>query len=432
MDPRISTLSTEKQKLLLQRLRKLSHHDAQNKLVMQTSPAPHLTIDRRPLLSLFAAGEIGPVDAIAVGCLSDHLLKSNSALLEQDLTHRMCHNLPVFANVRTLPMGRIASVILPRFYSQIYLDRSDVVRLVTQCRKLGKTLGAKVISLTGLIPSATDYGRAIPVDEALPQVTTGHATTTSAVVLSIKQLLAMSHRRLEDETVAVVGIGSIGSSSLRLMLSVLPHPRRLILCDVYQKRDFVQSLMTEIRDELGYAGELSFHHEIRGVAAEAYQARVILGATNVPNVLDVKRLEPGSLIVDDSDPHCFDPDAAIERLESQADILFSEGGFLSAPQAVEHLAYVPEEFAEQLPVETHFDTDRRITGCVLSGLLSAREGYPITVGDVRLDDARVHFRRLLDAGFTAASPHCGTYTISSDRIQLFADRFGTRVTTQTV
>lgn len=422
----LANLSPAKQALLMQKLGSLKAPAKEVLPAMRERVAEHLEVDRRPLLSLYASGEIGPVDAVAVGCLSNRLLDSDPARETYRFTHQLCHDLPVFANVRTLATGRIASLILPRFYSQIYLDQSEVVKLVQQCRELAKFLGARTVSLTGLIPSATDYGRAIPSDTSLPAVTTGHATTTSAVVLSVRQLLRLAQRDLRNETLAFIGLGSIGSSTLRLLLSVLPHPRRLLLCDVYQKRAFVEELMREVREELGFTGELSFHHQDRGVADQAYEASFIVGATNVPNVLDVARLRPGTLIVDDSDPHCFDSQAAIARLERDGDILFSEGGALAAPQPLQHLAYVPTEFAAQLPVDTDPRGDRKITGCVLSSLLSATQGYPTTIGEVALADARIHYARLVEEGYDAAYPHCSSYTVPKHCIDNFAARFSTR------
>ncbi|KKB63449.1 amino acid adenylation protein [Robbsia andropogonis] len=420
---RLADLSPEKKALLLQQLTALKRGAPAPAIVLRETVTPHLSVDRRPLLSLFAAGDIPPVDAVAVGCLSDRLLRQNPQYDTSHFTHALCHDLPIFANVRTLEAGRIASVILPRFYSQIYLDKSDIVRLVRQCQSLAKVLGARYVSLTGLIPSATDYGLAIPEDDTLPPVTTGHATTTSAVVLSVRRLLATAGRRLENETLSFIGLGSIGSSTLRLLLSVLPHPRRLILCDVYQKREYVEQLMREVRDELRFEGELSFHHESRGVAPQAYEASLIVGATNAPDVVDVSRLRPGTLIVDDSDPHCFNPEQAIARLETQGDILFSEGGALAAPKPFDHLAYIPTEFAKQLAVDTAPGTDRRITGCVLSSLLSAACDYPSTRGEVRLEDSLAHYHGLRDARFDAAPLHCGAYTLTQKHVDTFVSKY---------
>ena len=44
---------------------------------------------------------------------------------------------------------------------------------------------------------------------------------------------------------------------------------------------------------------------------DVYEASFVVGATNAPDILDVDRLQPGTLIVDDSAPHCFRSDKAL-------------------------------------------------------------------------------------------------------------------------
>jgi hypothetical protein len=77
------------------------------------------------------------------------------------------------------------------------------------------------------------------------------------------------------------------------------------------------------------------------VPKEFYESRLIIGATNVPDDLEVERLEPGTLIVDDSGPHCFQVPKAIERSMSQQDILFTEGGILQSSTVIPCLRYLP-------------------------------------------------------------------------------------------
>lgn len=83
----------------------------------------------------------------------------------------------------------------------------------------------------------------------------------------------------------------------------------------------------------GFAGRLLVAPATQGLTVpdKVYDASVIVGATNVPDVLDITRVHQGTVIVDDSAPHCFDVKLAIERAEAKADILFTEGGLLSSP-----------------------------------------------------------------------------------------------------
>ncbi|EOY4514634.1 hypothetical protein ACP51X_001670 [Vibrio vulnificus] len=418
----LSKLSPEnKARLLKQLAQKAKMSNAEQEILTQ-QPADWLTLDQRPLLTLFAAGEEANVDAVSITCLNDRVVGNGFSL--RDVTHGICGDLPLLSNIRELPEGRIATLTLPRTYGQIYSQSKDIVRLVEQSLHIAKSLGAKAVSLTGLIPSATDYGKAIRNSDDLPLITTGHATTTSAVVLSLKKILSESNRTLENETVSFIGVGSVGSATLSLMLRVLPHPRSLTLCDIYSKQDEVEALMAHIRNDLGYQGELRFVPSEKVCPEEVYESTTLIGATNVPNVIDIASLRPGTLIVDDSDPHCFDADKAVERCMENGDILFTEGGALRAPSVIQHRIYVPKklEWALQYPADD--DNAHHITGCILSSLLSGKFNYPSTLGFVEPDDAVVHYEALLGKGYQAANLHCGSWRVPRSIIADFRKVYG--------
>jgi hypothetical protein len=66
-----------------------------------------------------------------------------------------------------------------------------------------------------------------------------------------------------------------------------------------------------------------------------------------------------------------------------------------------------------------------ITGCVLSGLLSAlRADLPPTVGLVNPQACLEHYRALERLGFQAASLHCDGYAVDGDSVREFRRRFG--------
>lgn len=417
----LDNLSPELRAKLLAKLAERSRQ-ANRSIELYRRPAEWLTLDQRPLLTLFAAGDEAPVDAVSITCLNDRVVGNGFSLT--DITHKLCGDMPMLTNVREMSLGRIATLTLPRTYGQIYAESRDIVRLVEQSLRIAASIGAKAVSLTGLIPSATEYGRAISTHEGLPAITTGHATTTPSVVLSLKRLLEESGRRLAGEDMCFIGLGSVGTSTLRLMLDALEHPRSLLLCDVYAKQADIGALMREIRDDFGFAGTLAFAPSQRICPDEVYRAGVVVGATNAPNVLDIDRVKPGTLIVDDSDPHCFDAAKAIARFESRNDILFTEGGALRAPDVIRHRIYVPEQFEWALQYPVDDDNAHHITGCIFSSLLSAKYGYPTTLGLVRRQDARQHLSGLVRYGYSASNLHCGTYRLQRARIEDFRRRFG--------
>ena len=168
----------------------------------------------------------------------------------------------------------------------------------------------------------------------LPLISTGHATTVATVVLAVKKILQEGGRNLAQEQVGFLGLGSIGLTSLRLMLSCLPHPISITLCDV--KRDSLEKIRHELVHALGFAA--LFGSLKRGrIPPEFYDATLIIGATNVPDILDLTRVHPGTIIADDSAPHCFALGDAVRRLREQEDILFTEGGALRSPHPIGQL-----------------------------------------------------------------------------------------------
>ena len=146
-------------------------------------------------------------------------------------------------------LGRIGVIVLPLFASEIYHDQAALIRWIIESLELAGKVGARTVSLTALIPSATHYGLAVAEAvgdrRGLPAVTTGHAATTAAVLINIENILAVAGRDIALERVGFLGLGSIGLSTLRLMLHTLPHPAEITLCDLFLR----QTLLEEVRRE---------------------------------------------------------------------------------------------------------------------------------------------------------------------------------------
>jgi amino acid adenylation domain-containing protein len=384
-----------------------------------TDISPFFQLEQRSLLSLFAVGKIAPIDSAALGYLFLSPLKGTS-VTRNEILQNWFDNLPMWDTVMETKWGRIAGLTLPIFEDELYSDPQKLVQMTVEALEMAGRLGAKTVSLTGLIPSATDYGRAIlkAVEGRtdLPKITTGHATTCSAVVLTIKKILLLSNRSLEQEKVAFIGLGSIGLNTLRLMLKCLPHPSNIILCDVYSKLESIQNIQRELISDLGFRGSIQIATSTSELPPEIYDATLIIGATNVPDILDIERVKPGTLIVDDSGPHCFSPEQAIKRFEKQKDILFTEGGVLLAPQQIETVIHLPEwiknNLNEALWKEYVPTNSQHIMGCVLSSLLSTRFDYmEPTVGLLNLETCVQHYQGLEQLGFQSADLHCEGYVL---------------------
>jgi hypothetical protein len=363
-----------------------------------------------------------------VGYLPTSLL-AYTGLSPDEMIHGWCNNLPVFSGVYETSMGRIALLLLPRFDFQLYSDKGDLLGVITEALEIAKRLGAHTASLTGLLPSATNYGRDLAkmiVGGDLPQITTGHATTAATVVLAIRRILEEGGRDLARERVGVLGLGSIGVTTLRLMLACLPHPAAITLCDVYSKRNFLAMIRRELVHDLGFRGTVCILESQAEVPSAFYEATLIIGATNVPDILDMARMQPGTLIVDDSAPHCFTRQLAVQRFQEQEDILFTEGGVLRAPHAISRLIYLPRSVEKFVDV-SHFDGSgpHEITGCIFSGLLSSRfKHLSPTLGFADNDMCLQHYEVLGQLGFQAAGLRCEGYVLAEESVRNFRRRFG--------
>jgi predicted amino acid dehydrogenase len=387
---------------------------------------PHIRWEKRSLLSLFVTGKLPPIDVAALAYLSSTAMK-NSGLSRDEVVYEHFENLPLLSTIMETAWGRVGLITIPRLGTELYQDE-EVMDLILEGLQMAGRFGAKVVSLTGLIPSATDYGNAILAASTgygeLPQVTTGHATTSAAVLLSMQRLLQEAKRDLQHETVGFIGLGSVGMATLHTMLQAMPHPKALILCDLFSKAETLAQTRRDLIDQYGYTGEIQVATAHAAAPDAIYAATLIVGATNVPDVLEIGRVQPGTLLVDDSAPHCFDVQQAIQRLETQEDILFTEGGVLELPQPIQYHVHATRPLEPMLK-DTRLFKETEATGCVFSSLLAAR--YPEltpTIGLVDPHAGAAHYAKLQELGIRAAALHCRDYHLPKRLIRSFRYRFG--------
>jgi hypothetical protein len=358
------------------------------------------------------------------------------ARLNDNELRRMFGSEPFVSHYYQTLLGRIAIVTLP-FRKQALSRHEDVRDPIVRAIELAGRYGARFVSLTGLIPSLTSYGEDIVAwlrgRPSCPGLTTGHATTTAAVIRNLEQMLQMADRPLEGESLAVLGLGSIGQSCLRLMLEVGPHPRELVLCDVFAKKESWQGFADELRAQHGFRGPIRLASAGAGVPPDAYEATTIVTAVSVPDVLEVDRLRPGTLVVDDSYPPAFPVEAAMRRLQAEADIFFSNAGMLRLPAPIHETVLVPagaEELLARFGVDAYREEAVRdpyeLTACVLSSLLTGRPdgAFPPTVGLAGLPELMQHYHELEFLSIGPARPQCEKYFVPEEAVERFRRRFG--------
>jgi amino acid adenylation domain-containing protein len=393
--------------------------------------AHHAPAGPAPLFDLIRNGSLPPVNSAALTYIPDKSVTGGSNFIKGPVGDK-----PVLYNYMTSGSENIGIIALPLEISDLYNDRNRTVALCIEAVRMAQDIGAGVVSLTGLIPSATENGimlqKALDNTDIHTRITTGHATTAAAVILSLIKLLDKSKRDLSNENLCVLGIGSIGTAVIKLMMSVLPHPLSIVLCDLPGKKDALIGLRSELADGLGYRGDINLVYSgEHGLPDEIYDTSLIVGATNVPDILGIDRLKPGTLIVDDSGPHCFSVKKAKTRLIIDGDILFTEGGVLESPAVINRKIYLPESIDAGLveKLKMHFASNKEITGCILSSLLSAKYDRLLPkVGRVDLQDCMDHYNLLIEKGYKGAALHCDDFIVPANIINKFADAFQNRHT----
>jgi hypothetical protein len=273
------------------------------------------------------------------------------------------------------------------------------------------------MTLTGLIPAATAYGEALGLEGGSADgqaVTTGHALTTAVIVANLADLLRRCRRPLARERMAIVGLGSVGRSVLELALRVLPHPRRLVLCDLYAKRDTLEALQRRVVRELGFAGGIELAAGDDGLPPAVLDSHLIVAAVDRAGVIDPLGLRAGTILLDDSYPPTFAAEAAWRRMEERRDVIVASGGFARLSRPVEETLYVPssarpfiDAYGEDRFLEHFRRESRDYTACVFAGPLALRDPALMPALGIPTGGALEAFYAALERhAIGAALPHC--------------------------
>jgi hypothetical protein len=316
---------------------------------------------------------------------------------------------PRLLETTTTPLGDSGFVAVPLFADELTAG-DDLVRHTVRAAETASARGARCVSLAGMIPALTGYGfdivRAVPA--AVP-LTTGHAATVVSVVRTVHAALAAGGRDLADVAVAFIGLGSIGASSLELLLTLAERPpARLILCDVAGSAPRLRAMAQTLRAR-GLAGEVTVHCSgPDGLPNAVYGAGLVVAAVSGHStLLDVGRLRPGTAVVDDSFPHCFDTTRALHRMREQEDVLIAGGGLLTIGTTRHLLADgLPSVTAALRGPAGQYTVADTMASCRVESLLHSHGAdVPLVRGLVDTPTALAHWHALERAGVTAGPLH---------------------------
>ncbi|MGW1957742.1 amino acid adenylation domain-containing protein [Streptomyces sp. NPDC001920] len=312
----------------------------------------------------------------------------------------------------TTPLGTSGFVALPVFADEL-APGAELAARTARAVERAAALGARCVSLAGMIPSLTGYGydvlRETTTSAAL---TTGHAMTTVAVARTVHAALAATGRHLADLSLAVVGCGSIGTSSLRLLLATASRPpARLLLCDLPGSAARLRRLAAELSSAHPRT-PVDVAESGRTLPSVVYEADVIVTAVSGAHaLLDIGLLRPGTVVVDDSFPHCFDTASALDRMSREQDVLVVGGGLLALDSTRTRLdAELPDVAKSGFALRSGIPGT--MASCRLESLLHTRltesgrpSDLPLTHGLVDLPRALAHWDAADAAGIRPAPLH---------------------------
>lgn len=240
---------------------------------------------------------------------------------------------------------------------------------------------------------------------------------TVAVVKTIQATLAATQQDLSTLTVGCLGVGSIGSGALQLLLAQVGKPTALFLCDLASSGDRLCALAADLCQKFDYNGQVRIIKVDDRLPEELYRADLLIGAASRPNLLEVARLAPGSIVVDDSFPACLDLDQAIARMTTAQDLLVVGGGLLhcGTVQRTLYLPFSQPTLAQQIAGQLHTDA---IASCQVEALLwAACPTLPLTHGIATLTGALAYWQAAEKLGVTAAPLHLRDFRITESLLQ---------------
>ena len=225
--------------------------------------------------------------------------------------------------------GESYLIVLP--YSTVQMREKSLTErqeIVLSALKLTQSLNAEKISFAGLLPSLLNHFKDLPNSYLAykNKITRGHIITCIGIALLFEKIIQNS----SCQTLAFVGLGSIGRLSLSLLLEKVLKPQKLILCDLRKRQKELTALAEKIYSQhkiplqICYYGEKSF--------LDLYSADFILGAVSSKFILDPYLLKKGAVLIDDSFPPILSVSKSIKRMKEKQDVLILSGGKLASDE----------------------------------------------------------------------------------------------------
>lgn len=178
-----------------------------------------------------------------------------------------------------------------------------LTRNVTSSIQFAASLGVQTAGLAATLPSLTQFGHAVRVEGVT--TTTGHAGTTCIVRDIAQSLIATGEIEAERTPWGLLGCGSIGTAIAHGLADRYPGWPVLLADDKTERA-------LRVERELRALGVEATVHPTRELLANC---ELVVSAVTTPVDLDSLPSEPfvTRVVIDDSQPSCFDADQLFAR-----------------------------------------------------------------------------------------------------------------------
>ncbi len=264
---------------------------------------------------------------------------------------------PVYGEIIEAKGINIGILFLPILAEDMIDPRkraSSRSRMETEGLTKAAAMGARHVCLGGLTGALTNYGRRIEArsKELGIELTTGHAVTSVSIVRQFDKALSESGLSGGDAVLAILGVGSVGAGVARLLVHSprATRPAELILVDTLQQQDRVRAIADEVMaySSMRVSVEVLPTRYALPDGSRCYRdANVIVSAVSTPSILDIDLVRAGTILIDDSQPYCWDRNAAWARVQARGDILPCDAGLVDAG-ATAYRSFFPFDFADDV------------------------------------------------------------------------------------
>ena len=245
--------------------------------------------------------------------------------------------------------------------------------------KLAESLKVESISFAGLLPSLLNHFKPHPTalcpkrfwpeaeDLALKnKIQTGHLTTSLALAWLFDEIVKECPYY---HTFCLLGVGSIGQKTLKLLLEKVLKPKKILLCDLRKKEKNLLQLAKDIQTQYQIPVEICYYNEESFL--KIYQADLMLGAVSSKRIINPDLLKKGSILIDDSFPPMLSISQSLKRMKSKQDVLILTGGKLDIG-AIEFSSHLKPFFSFLVSLIIKQLGIKSLPGCWAEALLSAK------------------------------------------------------------